>query len=61
MSPQDLPDLNRELDALRTEVDKLRCRIEVARGHDRRRLPDRRLTPRQRPDRRTEHRGERSS
>ncbi len=56
MSPQDLPDLNRELDALRTEVDKLRCRIEVARSQqDRRRLPDRRLNARERPDRRSEH------
>lgn len=61
MSPEDLPDLNRELDALRAEVDKLRCRIEVARGNDRRRLPDRRLAPRERPDRRADPRGERRS
>lgn len=59
MLPPDFPDLNRELDALRAEVDKLRCRIEVARGHDRRQLPDRRLTARERPDRRSERRGDR--
>jgi len=59
MPDRDLADWNQELDALRSEVDKLRCRIELARGNDRRRAPDRRLTPRQRPDRRNEHRGER--
>jgi hypothetical protein len=61
MSPQDLPDLNRELDVLRAEVDRLRCRIDAARGQDRRRLPDRRLTARERPDRRSEHRDDRRS